>query len=412
MLHNKRSAALGFIFVTLLVDIIGWGIIIPVLPDLIMSLTHGTVSDASIDGGWLTAIYAGMQFIFSPVLGGLSDKYGRRPVLLVSLLGFGVDYLVLANAPTIVWLYIIRIFSGAAGASFTTASAYIADISPPEKRAQNFGMIGVAFGLGFMIGPAIGGVLGQYGVRVPFYFCAGLSLLNFLYGYFILPESLSVEHRRKFEWKRANPIGTLVQLNKYPIVYGMIGSLVCIYLAAQSTQSIWAYYTKFKFKWDDATIGWSLFCVGLMVSIVQGGLIRFINPWLGNKRSVYFGFILYIIGFVLFAFAPSTLMMFLFIIPYCLAGITGPALQGIMTGQVPANAQGELQGGLTSLVSVTSIIGPVLMTWLFHYYTAPGNFYFPGAPFMAGAILTLIGTILAMRSLAKTMASTSEKVTE
>lgn len=408
MLHQKRSAALGFIFVTLLVDIIGWGIIIPVLPDLIMSLTHGTVSEAAIDGGWLTAIYAGMQFVFSPVLGGLSDRYGRRPVLLVSLLGFGIDYLVLANAPTIIWLYIIRIFSGAAGASFTTASAYIADISPPEKRAQNFGMIGVAFGLGFMIGPAIGGVLGQYGVRVPFYFCAGLSLLNFLYGYFILPESLLVEHRRKFEWKRANPIGTLVQLNKYPIVYGMIGALVCIYLAAQSTQSVWAYYTKFKFKWDDATIGWSLFCVGLMVSIVQGGLIRIVNPWLGNKRSVYFGFILYVIGFVLFAFAPSTLMMFLFIIPYCLAGITGPALQGIMTGQVPANAQGELQGGLTSLVSVTSIIGPLLMTWLFHYYTTPGNIYFPGAPFMAGAILTLIGTILAMRSLAKTMPTVEE----
>jgi len=409
MLHKKHSAALGFIFVTLLVDIIGWGIIIPVLPDLIMSLTHGTVSDASIDGGWLTTIYAGMQFIFSPVLGGLSDKYGRRPVLLVSLLGFGVDYLVLANAPTIVWLYIIRIFSGAAGASFTTASAYIADISPPEKRAQNFGMIGVAFGLGFMIGPAIGGVLGQYGVRVPFYFCAGLSLLNFLYGYFILPESLPVEHRRKFEWKRANPIGTLVQLNKYPIVYGMIGALVCIYLAAQATQSVWAYYTKFKFKWDDATIGWSLFCVGLMVSIVQGGLIRIINPWLGNKRSVYVGFILYLIGFTLFAFAPTTLMMFLFIIPYCLAGITGPALQSIMTGQVPADSQGELQGGLTSLVSLTSIVGPLLMTWLFHYYTMPEHPYFPGAPFMAGAILTLIGTILAMRSLAKTMPTVREQ---
>jgi MFS transporter, DHA1 family, tetracycline resistance protein len=402
-MHKKHNAALGFIFITLLVDVTGWGIIIPVLPKLITGLIHGTLSDAAIYGGWINAIFAIMQFIFSPILGGLSDRYGRRPVLLLSLFGFGIDYLVLANAPTITWLFIIRIFTGIAGASFTTASAYIADISPPEKRAQNFGMIGVAFGFGFMIGPAIGGVLGQYGVRIPFYFCAGLSLLNFVYGYFVVPESLPMEHRRKFDWKRANPIGTLVQLRKYPIVLGMAGSIVCIYLAAHATQSTWVYYTMFKFKWNEATVGWSLACVGLMVSIVQGGLIRVINPWLGAKNSIYVGFILYIIAFILFAFASSTLMMFIFIIPYCLAGITGPALQGIITGQVPANAQGELQGGLTSLMSLTSIIGPILMTGLFTYYTEPGHFYFPGAPFMMGAVLTLIGTILAMRSLSKTM---------
>jgi MFS transporter, DHA1 family, tetracycline resistance protein len=402
-MHKKYNAALGFIFVTLLIDVTGLGVIIPVTPKLITSLIHGNLSDAATYGGWLNATYAIMQFLFSPILGGLSDRYGRRPVLLISLLGFGLDYLVLANAPTIIWFFIIRIFSGIAGASFTTATAYIADISPPEKRAQNFGIIGAAFGLGFIVGPAIGGMLGTYGVRVPFYFSAGLSLLNFMYGYFVVPESLSPEHRRKFDWKRANPIGTLSQLGKYPVVLGLIASIICIYLAAHATQSTWVYYTMFKFKWSEATVGWSLAFIGLMIGIVQGGLIRFINPWLGHKKSVYVGFVLYIIGFTLFAFASQTWMMFAFTIPYCLGGITGPALQGIMTGEVPPNAQGELQGGLTSLISLTSIAGPVLMTYLFSYFTKPEHPYFPGAPFMMGAVLTLIGLVLAVRSLSKTM---------
>jgi len=400
-MHKRHNAALGFIFVTLLVDVTGLGVIIPVTPKLIMSLIHGNLSDAATYGVWLNALYAFMQFFFSPILGGLSDRYGRRPVLLLSLLGFGLDYIVLANATTIVWLFIFRIFSGMMGASFTTATAYIADISPPEKRAQNFGIVGAAFGMGFIIGPAIGGMLGHFGVRVPFYFSAGLSLLNFAYGYFIVPESLSLEHRRMFEWKRANPVGTLLQLKKYPVVLGMIGSVVCIYLAAHATQSTWTYYTMFKFNWDEKMVGWSLAFIGLMIGIVQGGLIRWINPKLGNKNSVYLGFILYLIGFTLFAFASQTWMMFLFIIPYCLGGITGPALQGIMTGEVAANAQGELQGGLTSLISITSIVGPLLMGYLFRYFTKPGNPNFPGAPFLMGAVLTLIGTVLAYRSLSK-----------
>ncbi|HTB31860.1 MAG TPA: TCR/Tet family MFS transporter [Bacteroidia bacterium] len=403
-MHKKHNAALGFIFVTLLVDVTGLGVIIPVTPKLIMSLIHSnSVSDAISYGLWINVIYAVMQFIFSPVLGGLSDQYGRRPILLISLLGFGLDYLVMANAPTIVWLFIVRIFSGIAGASFTTATAYIADISTPEKRAQNFGIVGAAFGMGFIIGPAIGGMLGHYGTRVPFYFSAGLSLLNFVYGYFVVPESLSPDHRRKFDWKRANPVGTLTQLGKYPVVLGMIGSIICIYLAAHATQSTWTYYTMEKFKWDEKMVGWSLAFVGLMIGIVQGGLIRIINPKLGNKKSIYLGFGLYVIGFTLFAFASQSWMMFAFTILYCLGGITGPALQGIMSGEVPANAQGELQGGLTSLISVTSIIGPLMMGYLFRYYTKPGHPYFPGAPFLMGGFLTLIGTVLAVRSLSQTM---------
>jgi MFS transporter, DHA1 family, tetracycline resistance protein len=340
------------------------------------------------------------QFLFSPILGNLSDKYGRRPVLLISLFGFGLDYLFLGFAPTIAWLFVGRILAGITGASFTTASAYIADISTPEKRAQNFGMIGAAFGLGFILGPLIGGLLGDFGPRVPFFAAAGLTFLNWLYGYFILPESLPKEKRRAYEWKRANPVGSLMHLNKYPVIAGLIASLVFVYIAAHATQSTWPYYTMEKFKWDEKMVGISLAVVGLLVAIVQGGLIRIINPKLGAKRSVYVGLLLYAIGFVLFAFASESWMMFLFLVPYCLGGIAGPALQGIISNQVPDTEQGELQGALSSLMSVTSIIGPPLMTFLFAHYTDhKGGTYFPGAPFIMAAILTVLSLLLAMRSL-------------
>src|SRR5690606_16624446 len=252
-----RKPALGFIFVTLLIDITGWGIIIPVVPGLIMELSGGTVSDASWYGGWLVAAYAAMQFLCAPILGALRDRYGRRPVLLASLFGFGVDYLFTAFAPTIAWLFIGRTIAGVMGASITTAGAYIADISTPEKRAQNFGIIGVAFGLGFIIGPVIGGLLGGLGLRVPFLVTAGLTLLNWLYGYFVLPESLKPENRRRFEWKRANPFGTMKSLFRYPVVAGLFVAITCIYLAAHAIQSNWSYYTIEKFAWDEKDIGLS-----------------------------------------------------------------------------------------------------------------------------------------------------------
>ncbi|TGE24126.1 MFS transporter [Hymenobacter aquaticus] len=399
-MSDKRQAALGFIFVTLLLDVIGFGIIIPVIPKLISNLTGGTISDASRYGGWLMFAFASMQFLFSPVLGNLSDQYGRRPVLLFALLGFGLDYLFVAFAPTITWLFVGRIIAGITGASFTTASAYIADISTPEKRAQNFGMIGAAFGLGFIIGPVIGGVLGQFGARVPFLVAAGLTMINWLYGFFILPESLDEAHRRKFDWRRANPIGSLRQLQKYPVILGMVGSLVLVYIAAHSTQSTWSYYTMYKFHWNEAWVGYSLGAIGALTAVVQGLLIRRLNPWLGAKRSVFLGLGLYALGFALFAFAPVGWMMFVFLIPYSLGGIAGPALQGIMSGQVPRNEQGELQGALTSLVSLTSIIGPPLMTNLFSFFTGPkAPVHFPGAAFLTGAVLTVISMLLAMKSL-------------
>jgi len=263
---KNRKAAIGFIFITLLIDITGLGLIIPVMPKLIEELLHTSdISKASQYAGWLTFAYAITQFVFAPVLGNLSDKYGRRPVLLFSLLGFGIDYLFLSFAPTIGWLFLGRIIAGITGASFTTASAYIADISTNENRAQNFGMIGAAFGLGFILGPMIGGLLGELGPRVPFFVAAGLALLNCAYGYFVLPESLDKEHRRAFEWRRANPLGSLLQLKKYPAVSGLIISMILIYIAGHSVQSIWSFFNIERFNWSPKMIGISLGIVGLLV---------------------------------------------------------------------------------------------------------------------------------------------------
>jgi len=402
MHRPKGQAALGFIFVTLLVDVMGFGIIIPVLPKLIQHLTHGTISSAAPWAGWLALAYAGMQFLFAPAIGNLSDKYGRRPVLLSSLLGFGVDYLFLAFAPTIWWLFIGRIVAGMTGASFTTASAYIADISPPEKRAANFGLVGVAFGLGFIFGPVIGGVLGNFNLRYPFLVAAALALLNAAYGFFILPESLPLENRRPFSLLRANPVGSLLQLRKYKEVIGLAFSLFLVYVAVQSVQSVWTFFTIQKFNWSSATVGYSLGFVGLLVGAVQGGLIRIVIPKFGQQRSIWAGLLLYSIGLILFACASKGWMMFVFLIPYCLGGIAGPALQGYMSNSVPANEQGELQGGLTSLMSLSSIIGPVLMTSAFAFFTKPNAaIQFAGAPFVIGAVLMLLSTLLAVRSFRK-----------
>jgi DHA1 family tetracycline resistance protein-like MFS transporter len=386
----RRNAALGFIFITILIDIIGIGVIVPVIPALIEKLIHNNLSEASKIGGLLMFSYAFMQFIFSPILGGLSDKFGRRPILLLSLLGLGVNYLFHAFASTIGWLFVGRIIAGIAGGSITTASAYIADVSEPEKRAQNFGLIGAAFGLGFIIGPVIGGLSSHWGVRAPFFISAGLSFLNVIYGYFVLPESLLPENRRKFEWKRANPIGSLMHLKKYPVVSGLVVSIFLVYLASQSVQTIWSFYTMEKFNWSPTLVGLSLGFVGLLVASIQGGLIRVILPFLGHKNSIYTGLVSTIIGLVLISFASKGWMIFAFIVPYCLGGIAGPAIQGIISNQVSSDEQGELQGALTSLMSLTAIIGPILMTRLFAHFTNTGSsVLFPGAPFFMSAIFVL-----------------------
>ena len=398
---KNRKAAIGFIFITLLIDVTGLGLIIPVVPKLIEDLLHTTnISKVALIGGLLTFSYAIMQFLFAPVLGNLSDKYGRRPVLLFSLLGFGLDYLLLAFAPSIGWLFVGRIIAGITGASMTTASAYIADISTPETRAQNFGMIGAAFGLGFIVGPMIGGLLGEMGPRIPFLVAAGLALLNAAYGYFVLPESLDASNRRAFEWKRANPISSLKNLSRFPAVAGLIISFFLIYVASHAVQSNWSYFNIEKFKWSPKMIGISLAVVGVLVSLVQGVLVRFVNPKIGNEKSVYLGLGLYTIGLVLFGLASQSWMMFAFLVPYCLGGISGPGLQAIISGSVPSNEQGELQGSLTSVISITSIVGPLVMSNLFAFFTGPiAPFYFPGAPFMLAALLMLLSCFFAYKAL-------------
>ncbi|MCT4075100.1 TCR/Tet family MFS transporter [Elizabethkingia anophelis] len=396
MENKKTKTAIGFIFITMLIDITGWGIIIPVIPKLIEELIHGDISEAAKYGGWLSFAYAFTQFIFAPLVGNLSDKYGRRPIILISLLGFAIDYVFLALSPNIIWLFIGRVIAGMTGASITTASAYIADISTEENRAKNFGLIGAAFGMGFIIGPVLGGLLGQFGSRVPFYAAAVLCLINFIYGYFILPESLDKDHRRAFEWKRANPIGSLFMLKKHPKISGLILVLILVYIGAHAVQSNWSYFTMYMFGWKEKEVGLSLGLIGLLVGLVQGVLIRWINPKIGNERSIYYGLGLYAIGMLLFAFATESWMMFAFLVPYCLGGICGPALQSVITENVSKQEQGELQGALTSLMSATAIIGPPLMTNLFFYFThdqAP--FQFPGAPFFLAFIMLGMGTVIA-----------------
>jgi MFS transporter, DHA1 family, tetracycline resistance protein len=399
---SQSKAAIGFIFITLLIDVIGWGIIIPVMPTLIRTLEGVDTGNASSLNGWLLFAFSLTQFLFAPLVGNLSDKYGRRPILLVSLFGFGLDYILMSWAPSIEWLFLGRVLAGLTGASFTTASAYIADISTDKNRAQNFGMIGAAFGMGFILGPIIGGLLGTFGPRVPFIAAAILCFINWLYGYFILPESLSKEHRRPLDWKRANPVGSLLHLRKYPDIGYLLVAMVLVYLAAHAVQSNWSFYTIEKFGWGEGMIGVSLGVVGLLVGAVQGGLTRIINPKLGDARSIYIGLILYAVGMLLFGLATSGWMMLAFLIPYCLGGIAGPALQSTITKQVDVREQGELQGALTSLMSATSIIGPPMMTNLFAWAIKPGNpVYMPGAPFFLGSILMLASAVVAYMSFRK-----------
>ncbi len=386
------NKALLFIFITLLIDVMGIGIIIPVLPKLIMSMEHCTVERANVISGYMMFVYAFMQFFFSPLLGALSDRYGRRSVLLISLFGFGIDYLFLGFAGTITLLFVGRLIAGITGASFTVAGAYIADISPPEKRAQNFGMIGAAFGLGFILGPAIGGAIAGFGDRVPFFVAAGLALINWLYGYFILPESLKPENRRKFEWKRANPVGALLQLMKHPLVARIAIVFFLLNLAGQSLPSTWSFYTIHRYQWTETGIGFSLAFVGICIALVQGGLTRILIPKIGETKAVYYGIIINMLGMIGVGLASEPWMIFAATIGLALGGIGGPSLQSIASKDIPANEQGELQGFLTSVMSITAIIGPLLMPWLFSSF-ASGKYgiTLPGAPFFCSALLLLVG---------------------
>jgi MFS transporter, DHA1 family, tetracycline resistance protein len=309
-------------------------------------------------------------------------------------------YILLALAPTYSWLFIGRIIAGITGSSFTTAAAYISDISTPENRTKNFGMIGAAFGIGFILGPSLGGLLGKIGERIPFYVSAILVLLNCVYGYFVLPESLQKENRRAFDWKRANPIGSIISLSKHKSVAGLLVSILFIYVAAHALMSNWSYFTIHVFKWGELTVGLSLGLVGVLVGLVQAGLTRIVNPKIGNEKSIYYGVVLYTIGMLLFALATKSWMMFAILGVYCLGGIAQPAIQSVMAGRVPANAQGELQGALTSSMSLAAIIGPFAMNNLFFYFThKDAPFQLPGAPFFLAAFLMAISAVIAYQTL-------------
>ena len=391
---SKRTPALPFILVTVLIDVIGVGIIIPIMPELLAELGIADAGKASFTGGLLVFSYAFMQFFCAPILGGLSDRYGRRLIILISLFGLTIDYLIMGFAPNITWLFIGRIIAGIGGASFTTASAYIADISSPEKRAQNFGMIGAAFGVGFILGPILGGFLGDIDVRLPFFISAGLSFLNWLYGFFILPESLPKESRRPFQWKRANPVGTLRSLKKYPLLKNFFIAFFIIYVAGHAVQSNWSFFGKEVFNWGSFEIGLSLTIVGVCVAIVQAVLIRKAVKTLGQKKTVYLGLLFNFFGLILFALTTQEWMIYSFLIVYVLGGLAGPTLQGIMSNQVPGNEQGELMGALTSLQSLGNIAGPLVMTGTFMYFTTTAPVYFPGSAFALGAVLSVVSGVL------------------
>lgn len=402
-MSSKKNAAVGFIFITMLIDIIGIGIIIPVIPKLLQELNHSDISEAAQLGGWLAFAYAFTQFLFAPFMGSLSDRFGRRPVLLISLMAFSVDYLVLALAPTVAWLFVGRIIAGVTGASISTAMAYISDVSTPENKAKNFGLVGAAFGIGFIIGPVIGGLLGQYGSRVPFYAAAILCFVNFVYGYFVLPESLSPEKRRIFEWKAANPIGALARLKKFPQIILLVAAMFFMYFASHAVHGNWSFYTMYRYDWDERMVGLSLGAIGVLVALVQGGLVRFVNPRIGNGKSILLGFAFQAVGLTLIGLTVQDWMIFLFLIPYSLGGLAGPAIQSEITNHVPANEQGQIQGTLASLNSATATIGPLVMTNIFYYFThdsAP--FLFPGAPFILAAFLMSMAWIMAFKGLKNT----------
>jgi DHA1 family tetracycline resistance protein-like MFS transporter len=391
--ETRSRLTLACILITILLDMIGLGIIVPVLPELIEQLTGGSVGQAAVIGGYLVFVYALMQFLFSPVLGNLSDRFGRRPILLLSLLGLTADYVLMGFAPVVSFLFIGRLLSGVSGAAVATATAYIADITPPDKRAQRFGLIGAAFGLGFIIGPVVGGELGGYGPRVPFYAAAGLAFANFLFGLFVLPESLPKERRRKFDIHRANPFGALLALRQYPVVLWLLFALFLLSLASQAFPSVWNFFTIEVINFSSSQIGRSLGAFGVGFAISQAFLIAPIVKRFGEWTTVLIGMLAATIAFVGTAFIHTQFGLYGFLMVGALSGLAAPAINGLLSRQVPDNAQGELQGAVNAANSLASIIGPLAATQLFSIFTAPGRGepgYFPGAPFIGAGITIVI----------------------
>jgi DHA1 family tetracycline resistance protein-like MFS transporter len=393
---KKHQAALAFILVTLFVDILGIGIVIPVLPELIKDFVGGDITLAGRYVGIIGAVYSLMQFLCAPIMGALSDRFGRRPIILASLFGLGIDFLIQGLAPSVGWLFLGRLLAGMMGASFTTANAYIADISSPETRARNFGMIGMMFGLGFIFGPALGGFLGSIHLRLPFFASAGLALLNWLYGFFILPESLPESRRSSLALSKANPFGALRRLRAYPLVGGLALAFVCTSLAHRGLENVWVLFTSYRFGWNEQTNGLALGLVGLMAAIVQGFLVKHVVRNLGERRTALVGLTIAVIAFIGYGLANQGWMIPCIIIFGAFGGISGPAIQSIVAGSVPSSEQGKVQGALTSLMSLTNIVAPLVFTaGLFSYFTSDrAAFELPGAPFFLGSVLLFVALLI------------------
>ncbi len=408
----KTSAALRFIFVTIFIDVLGLGIILPVMPKLLQSFGHFDISTASKYNGWLTLIYATMQLVFASIMGSLSDRYGRRPVLLISLFGFSIDYMFMAFAPSLAWLFVGRFIAGVTGASTATATAYIADISTGHKRDANFGLVGAASGIGLILGVGLGGWLGEIDIKFPFMAAAGFAFLNGMYGLFVLPESLKPEHRRKFEWKRANPLGALIRVfTRHEGLAGLIGAILMVYTAQKAVEYMLSFFLYEKFNWSMHSVSLLALFIGLLLFAIQAGLIRYTIPKFGQRKNIIWGIIFYAVGLSLIAFTTQGWMVYIFMIPYCLGGISGPALQGYATNKVAKNEQGELQGAITIINSISVIVGPAIFSFLFSHYTNKNSgLYFPGAPFLLAAILMIISTFLAIKSFRNPVRKVKRKI--
>ncbi len=410
MTRTSGKSAFLFIFITVTLNMIGFGVVMPVMPQLIMDVTGEGLSNAAQWGGYLALVYAIMQFIMMPIAGALSDRFGRRPVMLVSLAAYAVDFLLMAIAPAIGVIVIARLLAGAFAATYSTANAYVADITPPAERAARFGLLGAAFGLGFIIGPGIGGLVGEhFGPRAPFYLVAILAGLNFLFGLFVLPETLAKEKRRPFQWRRANAFGSFRQFAKYPIMLPISVVVFISGIAHWTYPSVWAYFAEAQFGWTPDLIGASLMFVGLCHALVQGGLIRIVIPRLGERATAVAGMCIAAAAYAGLALADRGWMVYALIAVSSLAGLATPALQGIMSRTMPDNAQGELQGAIGAISSLSMILGPPLMTQIFAAFSSPGvpfdiggltilpdgaPFYFPGAPFAFAVILEVVAVLV------------------
>lgn len=393
-----RRPALGFIFVTLFLDILGIGIVVPILPKLVEELHGGALDSAAFVFGLLVSLYCLMQFLFAPLLGALSDQVGRRPVILCALLGAGLDYFLLAWAPTLGWFFVGRIISGVTGANFSAATAYIADVTPPEKRATNFALVGAAFGLGFAVGPAIGGVLGDVSLRLPFIVAGVLTLLNWAYGMFVLPESLKPENRRRFDWRRANPIGSFRGLARSPLIAGLSVSLFLVNVAHYVYQSVWVLYTGYRFGWDASQVGWSLAFVGLMAMVMQGFVGRRLIPALGERRTMFLGMAAMAVSMLGYGLAPSGWMVYPIIVLGSVGGFVAPAMQGLLSRNVGDHEQGWINGMVTSISSVAGIVAPPLLTGIFGFFVSErAPVEVPGAAFFFGVLLLIVASIVAVR---------------